>query len=139
MIVYTFKANVNFFIFVDKFKTVYDTITQQIIEQLNSCNWPVSENMFIDMSTGEQYWVTEREWPSLDFFLKVVDIIANNFTDDMVAYLENNDVIRYIQIVDDLGNTILHETKLPNIYGQAYIDWINNILAQQQALGCVNV
>lgn len=135
MITYTFKANVDFFIFVDKFKTVYATMTQQIVEQLNNHNWPTGENTFVDTSSGEQYWITKREWPSLDFFLKVVDIIAVNFTDDMIEYLENNNVIRYIQIVDDLGTTIFPETQLPNIRGQEYVDWINDILAQQQALG----
>lgn len=139
MITYTFKANVDFFIFVDKYKTEYNAMDEMIgqlmAKELKHRAWPVGENTFIDMSTGEQYWVTKRKWPSLDFFLKVTDIIANDFTDDMIEYLENNNVIRYIQIVDNLGTTIFPETQLPNIRGQEYTNWINNILAQQQALG----
>lgn len=134
MITYTFKANVNFFIFVDTFKTVYNTMNQQITDLLSEYNWPIGENTSIDMSTGEQYWVTDRNWPSLEFFLKVVDIISNNFTNDMIEYLKNNNVVRYIQIVDDQGNVIFPETELPNILGQEYTDWVNNILAQQQTL-----
>lgn len=135
MITYTFKANINFFIFVDTFKTVYNTMNQQITELLSEYNWPIGEHTSIDTSSEEQYWVTDRNWPSLEFFLKVVDIISAHFTDEMIEYLKSNNVVRYIQIVDDQGTVIFPETKLPNIRGQEYTDWINAILVQQQALG----
>lgn len=109
-------------------------MNQQITDLLGDYNWPVKENASIDTSTGEQFWVTDRNWPSLEFFLKVIDIISNNFTNDMIDYLKSNNVVRYIQIVDDQGTVLFPETKLPDIRGQEYIDWINSILAQQQAL-----
>jgi hypothetical protein len=129
MITYTFKANPEFYEFKDIFQDVYIATTSKIqsIEEIKSS--PAARQT-VEEINGEDYWCVSLDWPNIDCFKATVKIFAEYCTDDMIEYLNSHDVFRYISIIDDQGNILFPETKIPNIKGEEYIQWVDSILGQ---------
>lgn len=132
MITYTFKANSEFYVFKDTFQDVYAVTGSKIREIEKRGNVPVDKTTYqtIETINGEDYWCLVYYWHDIQCFRDSVKIFAEHCTDEMIDYLNTHPVVRYIVIKDENDNILFPETQIPNLNGQAYIDWVDNILAQ---------
>jgi hypothetical protein len=129
MITYTFKANPEFYVFRDIFQDIYSATALEIqsIEEIKSSASPQQTVEEID---GEDYWCVSRDWPNIEIFKATVKIFAEHCTDAMIDYLNSHNVVRYITIIDDQGTVLFPETKIPNIKGEEYVQWVDSVLGQ---------
>ena len=128
MIQYTFKTNDEFYIFKDLFSDVYEQARQQIINIEKIKNSSESSRT-VESKDGEDFLCLTQHWPDIDCFKDTVHIFANLCTAEMIDYLNNHPVKRYIVIVNESGQVLFPETQIPNLRGQEYIDWVEAILS----------
>jgi hypothetical protein len=130
---FIFKANTNFFVYTSVFKDEYQKMSDEISKLIASRNnWQQDEKSYVETVDDQQFWVVSRKHPDLDFFRKVMIVVAHNHTDDMLKYLSQHSIIRYLSLEDDSNKVIIPQTRIPNVRGHDYMLWIDSLLANQQ-------
>lgn len=126
---FTFKADTNFFVYTSVFSSEYQKMSEEISALISSRDdWQQDEKSHVEVIDGKEFWVVTRIHPDLEFFKKVMTIIAHNHSDSMLEYLSQNSIVRYLSLDDDDGNVIIPQTCIPLINGQDYIRWIDSLL-----------
>lgn len=85
----------------------------------------------IEIINDEPCFCMTATWLSIDQFKESVALFANLATDELIECMNKDSAKRYLSVADTDGNIILSQQQVPNVKGQALIDWLDQQLATQ--------